>query len=153
MKCPDCHIELNENFCLQCGKRFNESQMNTQQNKNNDVLEPELVNDNDDWNRQHVYKNNEQTRNSFRKYTFINPNYNINASCLPSFISLFLTLAVWIQLGFLAALGFVFFLLIGKAISLAVMLKGFSRGRIIHPLLLNSVVWVVSYSLAAWLAS
>lgn len=154
MKCPDCHIETNENPCPQCGKRFDSSQMDVHQHQNNndDVLEPEIVDDNDKWNRQDAYRYQEQTGNTFKNYTFINPNFNMNASCLPSFISVFLSILVLFQLGFLAALGFVFFLLVGKAIAFYVMVKNLSQGKLIPPILLDCVVWSAAYSIVVWLA-
>ena len=154
MKCPDCHIEMNQNTCPQCKKTFNNSQIDTQQAKNDEVLEPEIVtDDNDTWNQQNLFNSRQQTGNTFKSYTFINnPNFNMNASCLPSFISVFLTLLVFFQLGFLAALGFIFFLLFGKAVSMVIILKNITQGKIIPPILLDAIVWIIAYGLVKWLA-
>ena len=158
MKCPDCHMETDENPCPQCGKKFHDSQMNIHQNqkKNDEILEPEIVNDNEDWNRQNTYSYQEQYKaqsgNTFKNYTFVNPNFNMQNSCFPGFISIFLSVFVLVQLGFLAALGFVFFLLVGKAVSFYILLQNLSRGKVIPPIIFDAIVWVAAYSLVAWLA-
>lgn len=76
-----------------------------------------------------------------------------NTSCLPSFVSLFLVLFVLFQLGFLAMLGFIFFLFIGKAISLIINFKNIMNGKLIPPILLDCAVWIISFSLVTWLSS
>jgi len=151
MKCPDCNIETNENPCPQCGRRLDSSQLDMHKNQKNEVLEPEIVDDNDTWNRQNNYHQQGQAGNSHRNFIFVNPQFNMNASCLPSFISLFLAILVFFQLGFLATLGFVFFLIIGKAISFYIMIKNLSKGKLIPPILLDCVVWALAYSFVVWL--
>lgn len=85
----------------------------------------------------------------YRNYAF---GAGQNAACLPSFVSVFLILIVFFQLGFLAMLGFIFFLLMGKAISFMVLFKNLINGKLVPPILLDCAVWIISYSLVAWLS-
>lgn len=73
-------------------------------------------------------------------------------SSLPSVITLLLTLGMGFQHGFLAALGFLFFSLLGSAFALFFVLRRFLEGRAINPWVARIVNWVLCYFLVTWLA-
>lgn len=127
--------------------------------RDNDVLEPEIVSEEQySRHRQSPYSEQSQYQQSQsqsfgRGTTFVfNNNTQLQKSCLPGIISLVLTLAAFIQFGFLGALGFVFFTLIGKGIGFLVFMKNFLNGRVIPPIVLDCIVWFVAYSLTAFLS-
>ena len=152
MKCPHCQTETNEDPCSNCGQVIASYQVDTNKNpKNDEVLEPEIVDDNG-WDKRRQQPSQGGSRYTYKNYTLINPQFNMNNSCLPSFVGLGLFIFVFFQLGFLAALGFAFFLLIGKAFSFYVVLKNFSKGIIIPPILLDAAVWLIAYGLVVWLS-
>ena len=76
-------------------------------------------------------------------------------SCLPGAITLVLVLACGVQFGFLAALGFVFFYLIGSAAASAISLQRLMQGKPLSPFFQwapRVVVWAGAWLLTAWLA-
>ena len=80
------------------------------------------------------------------------PNVNMHDSCLTGIISFGLIFFVFLQMGFLAALGFAFFTFIGKIISLIISVKSLLKGKIISPIMLDVAIWIISYCLVTWLA-
>ncbi len=157
MKCPHCHQESTENPCSHCRKNLYDVEVT--QNKHENVIEPEIVDENEPFRKNNAYgdeytsyQQNMQGGASYKRYTVINnPQGKLKSSCLPGLISLFLGFYVFFDMGFLAALGFMFFMVIGKGITFMIMLKNLARGVVIPPILLDCVVWAASFYLVDWL--
>lgn len=163
MRCPFCKSILENGYCKTCERQIHElyhhpkleeRKKEKEREKNNttseeEVIEPEIVEDGDTG-----YQNSKRTyfRESplFAQYTMHSA--GINDSCLTGIISLALIFFVFLQMGFLAALGFAFFTFIGKVLSLIITLKSIINGKIIPPLVLDIAIWVVSYCLVTWLS-
>lgn len=167
MRCPFCKSILENGYCKTCERQIHElyrhpkleeqikerkEREEREKANNEEVIEPEIVDENDTG-----YQNSSQGRfYSFRQsplftqYTMHSA--GINDSCLTGIISLALIFFVFLQMGFLAALGFAFFTFIGKILSLIITLKSIINGKIIPPLALDIAIWVVSYCLVTWLS-
>ncbi len=165
MRCPHCQSDTKENPCSNCGKNVYEIVKQEQDFNNNseqnqeDVLEPEIVNENE-YNNKSTWNNDSKTYSSysgqngssFRQYTFINPQFHMRNSCLPSIVSLILFIMVFFEYGFLAAIGFGFFLVLGKSISMLILMKNILNGKFVPPILLDCAVWIISFYLVSWLS-
>lgn len=164
MRCPFCKSILENGYCKTCERQIHElyrhpkleekiRERKERENKANeeDVIEPEIVDDGDTG-----YQNSSRRQYSFREsplfaqYTIHSA--GINDSCLTGIISLALIFLVFLQMGFLAALGFAFFTFIGKILSVIITLKSIINGKIIPPLMLDIAIWIISYCLVTWLA-
>lgn len=164
MRCPFCKSILENGYCKTCERQIHElyhhprleERKREKERENNkaseeEVIEPEIVEDSDTG-----YQNSKRTSSSFREsplfaqYTMHSA--GINDSCLTGIISLALIFFVFLQMGFLAALGFAFFTFIGKVLSLIITLKSIINGKIIPPLVLDIAIWIVSYCLVTWLS-
>ncbi len=74
-------------------------------------------------------------------------------SCLPAFLTLMLGVSLGMQWGFLAALGFFFFYILGSALALAVSVRRTLMGK---PVLLwfnRILVWLFAYAITYSLAT
>lgn len=118
------------------------------------MIEPEIVDDS--GNTRYQNASGRGRRYSFRQsplftqYTMHSA--GMNDSCLTGMISLALIFFVFLQMGFLAALGFAFFTFIGKILSVIITLKSILNGKVIPPLMLDIAIWIISYCLVTWLA-
>lgn len=166
MRCPFCKSVLVNGYCKTCERQIHElyrhprleekirerkEREEKEKNANQEeVIEPEIVDENDSG-----YENSSRKSYSFRQsplftqYTMHSA--GINDSCLTGIISLALIFFVFLQMGFLAALGFAFFTFIGKILSVIITLKSIINGTIIPPLALDIAIWVISYCLVSWL--
>ena len=165
MRCPFCKSILENGYCKTCERQIHElyhhpkleerkrekERENTDKADQEEVIEPEIVEDSDTG-----YQNSKRTYSGFREsplfaqYTMHSA--GINDSCLTGIISLALIFFVFLQMGFLAALGFAFFTFIGKILSLIITFKSIINGKIIPPLVLDIAVWIVSDCLVTWLS-
>lgn len=165
MRCPICKSILVNGYCKTCERQIHElyrhpkleeqiKERKEREKKANDeeVIEPEIVDENDTGYQNSSRKKAYSFRESplFAQYTMHSA--GINDSCLTGIISLALIFFVFLQMGFLAALGFAFFTFIGKILSLIITLKSIINGTIIPPLALDIAIWVVSYCLVSWLS-
>lgn len=149
MKCPFCNEILENGYCKRCQRQIHELYRHPKKNKEDDVLEPEIV-DEHGGEQSREYGQRFRQGPIFTQYTF--NNINVNNSCLTGIISLALIFFVFLQMGFLAALGFAFFTAIGKIISFVITVKSLLNGKFIPPVALDVAIWVISYCLVAWLA-
>lgn len=167
MRCPFCKSILENGYCKTCErqihelyrhpnleKQITERKEREKQEKQEDVIEPEIVDD--DGNTSYQNASGRGRRYSFRQsplftqYTMHSA--GMNDSCLTGMISLALIFFVFLQMGFLAALGFAFFTFIGKILSVIITLKSILNGKVIPPLMLDIAIWIISYCLVTWLA-
>lgn len=158
MKCPFCNSILENGYCKSCERQIHELYRHPQktehkENSNNEeVIEPEIV-DEDTNTSGHNSRRTDYSFHQFplfTQYTFTNT--GMHDSCLTGIISLGLIFFVFLQMGFLAALGFAFFTFIGKIISLIISVKSLLKGRIISPIMLDAAIWIIAYCLVTWLA-
>ncbi len=155
MKCPICGKVLEDGYCKTCKRVIHPLYQHTKKPEDNEIIEAEIVEDDNDTNNQHEHHYRRFSyRQSpfFTQYSFRN-NVSVNNSCLTGIISLALIFFVFLQMGFLAALGFAFFTFIGKIITTVYFFKNLMEGKILPPLILDVAVWVLSYVLVTWLAS
>lgn len=141
MKCSQCNQEIAGSHCPQCDRNPH----NLSNDQSNRVIEPELITE-----EEYSHRNMHATFQNQRAQ-FIYPT-DLQNSCMPSFITLFLTIAAWIQFGFLAALGFVFFIIIGKVFTIYIQIHSLLQNKYIPPLLMNFIIWGIAYALVAWLS-
>ncbi len=158
MKCPFCNSILENGYCKSCERQIHElyrhpKKAEHEENpENEEVIEPEIIDEeeiNSQRNSQRAYRNFRQSP-LFTQYAFTN--VNMHDSCLTGIISFGLIFFVFLQMGFLAALGFAFFTFIGKIISLIISVKSLLKGKIISPIMLDVAIWIISYCLVTWLA-
>lgn len=164
MRCPFCKSILENGYCKTCERQIHElyrhpkleEQIRERKEREKkaheeEVIEPEIVDDNDTGYQNSSQRKSYSFRQSplFAQYTMHSA--GINDSCLTGIISLALIFFVFLQMGFLAALGFAFFTFIGKILSVIITLKSIINGTIIPPLALDIAIWVVSYCLVTWL--
>lgn len=71
---------------------------------------------------------------------------------LSFWITLGLMLACGMQYGFLAAIGFLFFYVIGAALGMFFTVSHLLNGRVINPWLIRGCNWTACWLLTAWLA-
>ncbi len=172
MRCPFCKSILENGYCKTCERQIHElyhhpnlekkiaerkeQEKRNQEQNNEDVIEPEIVDDGDT-----NYQNASNGRQSGRQFSFRQSplftqytmhSAGMNDSCLTGIITLALIFFVFLQMGFLAALGFAFFTFIGKVLSVIITLKSILNGKIIPPLMLDIAIWIISYCLVTWLA-
>lgn len=160
MKCPFCNEILENGYCRRCQRQIHELYRHPKKhnaNTDDDVLEPEIVDENDSGRQSHQNPyGHDSGRGGFRQsplfahYTF--NTVNINNSCLTGMISLALIFFVFLQMGFLAALGFAFFTAVGKVIAFFITVKSLLNGKIIPPLVLDAAIWIMAYCLVSWLS-
>lgn len=150
MKCPFCNEILENGYCKRCQRQIHELYRHPKKNSNDDVIEPEIVDENDTGYRRSSGQHTFRQSPLFMHYT-IN-NINVNNSCLTGIISLALIFFVFLQMGFLAALGFAFFTVLGKIVSFIITIKSLLNGKIIPPLVLDAAIWIIAYCLVSWLA-
>lgn len=170
MKCPFCKSILENGYCKTCERQIYElyrhpnlkkqiaerkerERQERERRQEEDVIEPEIVDDGDNANYQNSsgQRRHYSFRNSplFAQYTIHSA--GMNDSCLTGMISLALIFFVFLQMGFLAALGFAFFTFIGKILSVIITLKSILNGKIIPPLMLDIAIWIIAYCLVTWL--
>ena len=167
MRCPFCNSILENGYCKTCErqihelyrhpnleKQIEERKERERQEKQEEVIEPELVTDGGNTSYQNA--SGRGRRYSFRQSPFFTQytmhSAGMNDSCLTGMISLALIFFVFLQMGFLAALGFAFFTFIGKILSVIITLKSILNGKVIPPLMLDIAIWIISYCLVTWLA-
>lgn len=163
MRCPICKSILVNGYCKTCERQIHElyrhpkleekiKERKERENKANEeeVIEPEIVDENDTGYQNFSGRKSFRESPLFAQYTMHSA--GINDSCLTGIISLALIFFVFLQMGFLAALGFAFFTFIGKILSVIITLKSIINGTIIPPLVLDIAIWVVSYCLVSWLS-
>lgn len=152
MKCPFCNEILENGYCKRCQRQIHELYRHPKKTqRDDDVLEPEIVDENSGSQSSYGSRHGFRQSPIFAQYTF--NNINIHNSCLTGMISLALIFFVFLQMGFLAALGFAFFTAIGKIISAVITVKSLLNGKFIPPLALDICIWIIAYCLVAWLAS
>lgn len=149
MKCPFCNEKLENGYCKRCQRQIHELYRHPQNSSSDDVIEPEIVDDETGYRRSSRQYSFRQSP-LFAHYT-VN-NINVNNSCLTGLISLALIFFVFLQMGFLAALGFAFFTVLGKIISFIITIKSLLNGKIIPPLVLDTAIWIIAYCLVSWLS-
>lgn len=167
MRCPFCNSILENGYCKTCErqihelyrhpnleKQIEERKERERQEKQEEVIEPEIVDDGGNTSYQNA--SGRVRRYSFRQSPFFTQytmhSAGMNDSCLTGMISLALIFFVFLQMGFLAALGFAFFTFIGKILSVIITLKSILNGKVIPPLMLDIAIWIISYCLVTWLA-
>lgn len=170
MRCPFCKSILENGYCKICERQIHElyhhpnlekqiaerkeREKREKQENQEEVIEPEIVDDGDNTSYQNA--SSQGRRYSFRssplftQYTMHSA--GMNDSCLTGMISLALIFFVFLQMGFLAALGFAFFTFIGKILSVIITLKSILNGKVIPPLMLDIAIWIISYCLVTWLS-
>ncbi len=151
MKCPICGNVLENGYCNTCKRVIHPLYQHTKKTEDNEVIEAELVEDDDNFqkNKHHYQRYSYRQSPFFTQYTF--RNNSLNNSCLMGILSLALIFFVFIQMGFLAALGFAFFITIGKIITTILFFKNLLEGRFLPPVILDIAVWILSYALVTWL--
>ena len=152
MKCPICGKVLENGYCNTCKRVIHPLYQHTKKPEDNEIIEAEIVEDDDTSQQKYYHRNSFRQSPFFTQYTFRHNN-SLNNSCLIGIISLSLIFFVFLQMGFLAALGFAFFISIGKIITTILFFKNLFEGRILSPLVLDVAVWILSYVLVTWLAS
>lgn len=76
----------------------------------------------------------------------------LSQSCMVSLVMLALTLGAGFQYGFLAALGFLVFAGIGRAVTFVIFMRRLLEGRPISVWALHGLTWLVCWLLVAWLS-
>lgn len=152
MKCPFCNSVLENGYCKTCQRQIHELYRHPQnsQKKDDDVIKPEIVDSGKEYTRYSGQRFSFRQSPIFTQYAY--NQVSLSNSCLTGIISLGLIFFVFLQLGFLAALGFAFFTVIGKVISLIITINSLMKGKMLPPFVMDIAIWIVSYCLVAWLA-
>ncbi len=146
--CPHCGRESNSSKprCTSCPVDLEKSTYADSHAQN--VIEPEIVRTKgSSYNQDHNEWSNEQGGPSFKMWTFQQYgglNSRGTDSCLPGFITLGIALALAIQYGILASIGFFVFYAIGSAISFVMTMRRMVEGKLISLWFTRAVVWLVS---------
>lgn len=139
MRCPHCHAEIPDGtaVCPACGRPAR---------PNGDVIEPELL----DGNNRPIQPEHRQFSRIF--YTTFPSGQGMPPACLPTIVTLALALVAAFQFGLLAAIGFLVFAAIGRALTFFMTIRHLLEGRFFNPWVPHVVTWVVCWLLVAWLS-
>ena len=159
-KCNHCNYELDSliEICPNC----NTEQKHDFLFKNNavDVEVLSYTNDKEDQYRQSFNTNSSNKRyasfwqvhgRGWRKNNFNNG--ILELSSLPIVITMVLGIALFIQLGFLACLGYFFFYILGSAFATGITVRRTLMGKSSFLWFNRVIVWTISYALAYSLAT
>ena len=148
MRCPHCHADIPEDAstCPACGKPTDERT----------VLEPELVDENHRPLRpdRPGGGGGHDTSGGFTRifYTTFPSGRGMPPACLPTIVTLVLALFAAFRFGLLAAIGFLVFAAVGRAITFFLTVRHLLEGRLFNPWIPHLVTWVVCWLLVAWLS-
>ncbi len=124
------------------------------------VIEPEVVDERESHGGQGYFSRTTQ-ENGGTRFTFASWNVNGNMgsgglaggnSCLPGCITLFMLALCTVQFGVLAAVGFLFFYMIGSWIAIFAGLQRVMQGRTVNPWIPRVINWIVCWLLVGWLS-
>lgn len=124
------------------------------------VIDPEVVDERESGGERQFFSRTTRESGGTR-YTFASWNVNGNrgsggfvggGSCLPGCITLFMPVLCAVQFGVLAAVGFLFFYMIGSGIAIFAGLQRVMQGRTLNPWIPRVINWGVSWLLAGWLS-
>ncbi|MDO5484347.1 MAG: hypothetical protein Q4F27_05515 [Desulfovibrionaceae bacterium] len=122
------------------------------QDERHRVLDAEVLGPNDDNDDREYTHQYQQQAGPHQVFGRVWTSGTDQRACLAPVGSLFLFLVCVIRFGLLAGIGFAVFLLIGGAVGSMVQLRMLMEGRRPNPWLWRAGNWLVSFSLAAWLA-
>lgn len=163
MNCPHCqrtNIPDSSTHCPHCAGALDPQKP--------PVIDAELVNDsrpsasdsregfgqNAGWqvNQQSYQKGQRYNRVFYTSFPGNGQTEGLSQSCVVTVVMLALTLGAGFQYGFLAALGFLVFAGIGRAVTFVVFMRRLLEGRHINPWLLHGTTWFICWLLVAWLS-
>ncbi len=180
--CPQCGQQLGaDEHCATCQKNTqssttllpasvpNQDAQQGQERAKVEVLEAEIVDEQDDARRAHGDRAHEehsygQGAHSGNAYWRVHGRgwqqqggafrqAGNELSCLPAFVTLLLGLSLGFQLGFLAALGFFFFYILGSALALTVSVRRTLMGKPVLVWFNRILVWIFAYVITYSLAT
>ncbi|MBP3731067.1 MAG: hypothetical protein J6I40_06325 [Mailhella sp.] len=140
MNCPNCHFDLPEGCvsCPHCGQAVI---------RTNAVVDAELVQDNYDAGKSHGQGA------FYRKFVYITPQNSALLSPLPTgMITFALAVAMGLQYGFLAFIGFLFFYGLTWIASFVLRMQLLFKGRFLPPLLVQCCSWAICWLIVSKLA-
>ena len=137
MICPNCNKYMPENSsaCPHCGQTVIHT---------SEIIDPELVSD--DGHR--------GSSEPLGRFFFYRTTHSPFISPMGTGVITFaMAVAMGLQYGFLALLGFLFFYLLLSALSLILRFNMLFKGYVLHPLLVQCCSWVLSWLIVSRLAS
>lgn len=154
MRCPHCHADVPDGTtpCPVCGQPTS---------RPDEVLEPELVDDRHQPLRPGPFSGHPGDgtagaggNGGFSRifYTTFPSGQGMPPACLPTIITLALALIAAFEYGLLAAIGFLVFAAIGRAVTFFLTIRHLLEGRFFNPWLPHIITWVVCWLLVAWLS-
>ncbi len=139
MNCPNCHMDMPENSsaCPHCGQRVI---------RPSNVVDAELVDDGE-----HGSGGYRQSHSNV--FFFTSASSPFYSPVRTGVITLALAVAMGIQYGFLAILGFLFFYAALSLLSLALRINMLFKGYVLPPLLIQCCTWLLCWLIVSHLAS